>query len=405
MNFEAVEKILISYPLLYGALKFFGVIVFAFLSHLITKKIVLSGIKKIVSKTKTNLDDLLFSPKMLGRVSLIVPIIILNEFTYLIPVGAEFLSRMFESMIAFLIMLSIAALLDSFHDIYKNKRKFRNRPIKGYVQVIKIIVYIWGGIVIAGLLTGQSPWTLLGGIGAMTAVILLVFKDTILSFVASIQITSYDLVKIGDWIEIPKYGVDGDVIDISLNVIKIQNFDKTITTVPTYKLIEESFKNWRGMQQAGGRRIKRSIHIDQSSIKFLDKKLTAKFEKFAVLNDYILRVKKEVDEYNKIHKVDETQIVNGRRLTNLGTFRAYLREYLKRREDINKNLTFLIRQLPPGPEGIPIEIYVFANTTEWGLYEDIQADIFDHILAVVPQFDLNIFQNPSGKDFQKLFTK
>ena len=238
--------------------------------------------------------------------------------------------------------------------------------------------------------------------GALTAVILLIFRDTILSFVASIQISSYDLVKIGDWIEVPKFGADGDVIDISLNVIKVQNFDKTITVIPTYKLIEDSFKNWRGMTLSGGRRIKRAVYIDQSTIKFCTEEMLTRFEKFHLIKDYINQKMEEVKKYNFDKGIDNSELVNGRRLTNVGTFRAYLKQYLMQREDINKNLTFLIRQLPPGPEGLPIEIYVFANNIVWSIYEDIQSDIFDHVLAVVPQFELKIFQNPTGSDFKKI---
>ena len=219
---------------------------------------------------------------------------------------------------------------------------------------------------------------------------------------ASIQISSYDLVKVGDWIEVPKFGADGDVIDISLNVIKVQNFDKTITIIPTYKLIEDSFKNWRGMTLSGGRRIKRAVYIDQSSIKFCTEDMLTRFEKFYLIKDYIKQKKQEVKKYNEEKGIDNSVIVNGRRLTNVGTFRAYLKAYLIQREDINKDLTFLIRQLPTGPEGLPIEIYVFANTTAWVEYEDIQSDIFDHILAVLPQFELKIFQNPTGSDFRNL---
>jgi len=402
MILKEIENYLNQYPWSIDLLKLIGVILLSSLAYLITNKIVLKGIQKVISKTKTEFDDILLNRKVLSRLSIIIPLIILHEFTYLIPVAEKLTGRILESLILVFILLSIGLILTSFSDIYQKIDRYKKRPIKGYLQVIKIIIYIWGAVLIVGIFSGQSPWALLGGIGALTAIIILIFKDTILSFVASIQISSYDLVQVGDWIEMPKYGVDGDVMDISLNVIKVQNFDKTITTIPTYKLIEESFKNWRGMQLSGGRRIKRAIFIDQSSIKFVDDEIIAKYQKINVLSDYVKRKTEEIAKYNNDRKIGKGEIVNGRRMTNIGTFRSYIKEYLRNRDDINKGLTFLIRQLPPGPEGLPIEIYVFANTTAWIEYEDIQADIFDHILAVVPQFDLRIFQNPTGHDFKSL---
>ena len=229
---------------------------------------------------------------------------------------------------------------------------------------------------------------------------MLVFKDSILGLVASIQIITNDLVNIGDWVEIPKYGADGDVLDISLTTIKVQNWDKTITTIPTYALIADSFKNWRGMSQSGGRRIKRSISIDMNSISFLSEEMIRRFEKFEFLDDYIRARQKEVAEYNETHSIDTSEVINGRRLTNLGTFRAYLKEYLKRHQKLHQNMTLLVRHLAPTPTGIPIEIYTFTNDIAWANYEDIQADLFDHILSVIPEFDLRVFQNPSGDDIR-----
>ncbi|MFC2140055.1 mechanosensitive ion channel family protein [Bacteroidota bacterium] len=381
---DKIENLLSLYPWVAEILKFLGILLLAWLSYVITKKFILTAIQKLIKKTKTEYDDILLNKKVLNRLSLILPLIILNEFVYLLPFAEEFLSRAIESLIVLVIILAIGINLTAFTQIHERLDKYKKHPIKGYVQVVMIILYIWGAILIIGILTGQSPWTLLGGIGALTAVIILIFKDTILSFVASIQISSYDLVQVGDWIEMKKYEVDGDVMDISLNVIKVRNFDKTITTIPTYKLIEESFKNWRGMQQSGGRRIKRAIFVDQSSIKFADDEMLEKYRKINLLTEYINNKKAEIDKHH------------------IGTFREYIKRYLRQRDDINTNLTFLVRHLAPGSEGLPIEIYIFANTTEWIKYEDIQADIFDHILAVVPQFDLRLFQNPTGADFSSL---
>ena len=259
-----------------------------------------------------------------------------------------------------------------------------------------------GAIIIVGALLGRSPMVLLSGFGAMTAVILLIFRDTILSFVASLQISSNDLVRVGDWIESPKFGADGDVVDIALHTVKVQNWDKTFTIIPTYKLIDESFKNWRGMQQSGGRRIKRAVYLDISSIKFCDEAMVERFKKIQIIADYVAGKQEELKNHNAENEIDDSVLVNGRRMTNIGTFRAYVEAYLRHHKKIHQDMTFLIRQLPPGPTGLPLEIYVFTNDTAWANYEAIQADIFDHILAVIPQFDLRVFQEPTGKDFGRL---
>lgn len=391
-----------NYPFIKENIALLGVLLLAYIAYIVTKKILLRIVTGFVKRTKTNWDDILLSEKVLRRISLIAPFLVIISFAYLVPSIEEFIQRFSIAIIIFFILLTLSSLLTGIVEVYEKTDKFKDRPIKGYIQVVKIIMYIFGGILIITVLTGQSPWAILGGLGALTAVILLVFRDTILSFVASIQISAYDLVKVGDWIEVPKFGADGDVIDIALHTIKVQNWDKTITVIPTYKLIEDSFKNWRGMQLSGGRRIKRSIYIDQNSITFCNDEMLQRFEKFQLIRDYLNKKKEEIKKYNEDKKIDTTQLINGRRLTNVGTFRAYLKEYLLQREDIHKGLTFLVRHLPPGPEGLPIEIYVFATTTNWAEYEDIQSDIFDHIFAVVPQFDLRIFQNPTGHDFKSL---
>jgi len=395
-----INKWLEQYPVLIENIKFLGILFLAFISYVITKKIILKYISKVVSKTSIEWDDIVLNEKLLRRISYIPPVLVLQQFVYLLPDAGSLIGKILNALMVLIFLLIFGSLTNSLNNIYERIPRFRDRPIKGYVQLIKIFIYIFGVIIVVGILTAQKPWTLITGLGALTAVIILVFRDTILSFVASIQISSYDLIKKGDWIEVQKYGADGDVIDIALHTVKIQNWDKTITVIPTYKLIEESFKNWRGMKETGGRRIKRSIYIDLSSVKFLDDDLYERLSKIQSLSEYLKTRKSEIEEYNKKYNIDVTVPVNGRRLTNIGTFRAYLKEYLKRREDINTNLTFLVRQLDPGPTGLPIEIYVFANTTEWAKYEDIQSDIFDHIFAVVPHFELKIFQNPAGSDFK-----
>ena len=400
MDITKFENWLTEFPLLYSLLKIIGVIFLSIISYIITKKILISGVNKIVKKTKTEVDDILINEVVLKRIAYIAPIIVIFQFIYLIPSLETFLRRFTESALVVLLMMFISSILNAANELYEKSKKYERRPIKGYLQIAKIIIFILGGISIIGLLTGQEPWAVLTGVGAFTAILILIFKDTILSFVASIHISAYDLIRVGDWIEVPKYGADGDVLDIALHTIKVQNFDKTIVVFPTHKLLEDSFKNWRGMQLAGGRRIKRSIYIDLSSVKFLDERLLTKFRKIQLLKSYIEKKESEIAEYNKKKNIDTSEIINGRRLTNIGTFREYLKAYLKNREDVSNDFTFLVRQLTPGPSGIPIEIYVFANTTDWIKYEQTQADIFDHIFAAVSEFELNIFQNPTGKDFR-----
>ncbi len=399
MDLEQVKNWLQDFPFVYSLIKIIGVILLAIISYIITKKIIITGVNKIVERTKTEIDDILLNEAVLKRIAYIAPLLVISQFIYLVPTFEVFLNRFTNSAIVLLLLLLIGSLINASNELYEKSSKYNRRPIKGYLQIAKIIIFILGGIAIIGLLTGQQPWTVVTGVGAFTAILILIFKDTILSFVASIHISAYDLIRVGDWIEVPKYGADGDVMDVALHTIKVQNFDKTIVVFPTHKLLEDSFKNWRGMQQAGGRRIKRSIFIDLSSVKFLDERLLEKFKKIQLLNDYVKGKEVEIAKYNQEKKIDTSEIINGRRLTNIGTFREYLKAYLKNREDISNDFTFLVRQLTPGPSGIPIEVYVFANTTDWVKYEQIQSDIFDHIFASVSEFELNIFQNPTGKDF------
>ncbi len=400
--FEDIQSWLHQYPVIEENIKFLGVLLLALLVYYIIKKIIIKSIRTFTKKTKTQIDDILLNEKLLRRIAIIAPVIVFYQFLYLIPGSEGFLSLILDSIIVFLILLIIGSFLTAVTEIFDRSGKYVDYPIKGYVQIVKIILYIIGIITIAGILTRQEPWALITGLGALTAVIILIFRDTILSFVASIQISTYDLVKKGDWIEVPKYGADGDVIDIALHTVKVQNWDKTITVIPTYKLIEESFKNWRGMKLTGGRRIKRPIYIDITSVKFCNEEMLNRFEKFDLIKDYVRSKRDEVKKHNEIINADLNEMINGRRLTNLGTFRAYLKSYLRNREDVHNDLTFLVRHLDPGPTGLPIEIYVFAGTTEWALYEDIQAEIFDHIFAAINEFDLKMFQQPTSYDVKGL---
>ncbi len=399
---EKLHEWIAPYPWIDNNVKFLAVFIFAILSFYFLKKILIPIIRKIVKSTSTQIDDILLSGKVLNKISFFAPLFVIDSFSYLEPSWHNFLNWLISILFVLNFTFVITTILSSANELYEKNEKHRERPIKGYVQVIKIVVYIFGLMLVAGIIIGRSPLEIIAGLGVFAAILALLFKDIILSFVASIQISSYDLVRVGDWIELPKYGANGDVIDISLTVIKVQNWDKTITSVPTYKLIEDSFKNWRGMQVLGARRIKRAVNIDQSSIKFCTEEMLNRFEKISLISEYIRTKKEELNKFNPEKSIDEHSVVNRRRLTNIGTFRVYLTEYLRQRDDINLDYSFMVRQLQSEPTGLPIEIYVFAKTTEWVQYENIQSDIFDHILAVVPQFELNIFQNPSGNDFKKL---
>lgn len=400
MIIEDILNWLNENPTLKQVLFLLGVLLLSYVSYLITRRYLLKWLAKLIKRTKTSLDDLLYDKVLSRRLSYIVPILIIYNFAYLTPSYANTIQRIAFALIFFIILTSISAFLDALNKIYEQKEQFKGRPIKGYIQAVTIVLYIVGALVMVGILTGQSFLVLLSGIGALTAIVILVFRDTILSFIASLQITSNDLVRLGDWIEVPKYGVDGDVLDIALHIVKIQNFDKTISVIPTHKLIEASFKNWRGMQESGGRRIKRSIFIDIDSIKFCDEKMLGKFQKIELLKNYLEQKITEIEKDNKNKSVDTNSMVNARRLTNIGTFRAYIEAYLRDHKKIHHDLTFLVRQLAPGPTGLPIEMYVFTNDVRWVNYEDIQADIFDHLLAVIKEFDLRTFQYPGGKDFR-----
>ncbi|AET67142.1 small-conductance mechanosensitive channel [Desulfosporosinus orientis DSM 765] len=372
-------------------------------AYFISRKIVLRFLSLVIKNNKLQWDDVMLERKVFHKLCNIVPAIIFYVFSTAFPGQmAVIIENLSSAYIILAGVLVLDALLNSVDDIYRTYEIAKHKPIKGYLQVAKIIIYIIGGILIIAAVIGQSSlWRLLSGIGALTAVLLLVFKDSLLGLVAGIQLSSNDMIRIGDWIEMSKYGANGDVIDISLNTVKVENFDKTITTIPTYALVSDSFINWRGMEQSGGRRINRSIYIDATSVTFCTDEMLDKFEKIHYLSDYIKQKKAEIALYNQEHNIDSTQSVNGRRLTNLGTFRAYIQCYLKNHPQIHKRMIQMVRQLPPGESGIPLDIYVFTNQTEWAIYESIQSDIFDHLFAVVPEFGLRVFQKPTGYDISQ----
>lgn len=310
-----------------------------------------------------------------------------------------------EILLTVVLVLLLDAVLDAALEIYELFEVAREKPLKGFVQVLTIVVYGVGAIFVVSILVGKSPVYLLSGLTALTAILLLVFRDAILGFVAGIQLTANKLVATGDWIEMPKYEADGTVMDVALSTVTVQNWDKTFTTVPTYALISESFRNWRGMAESGGRRIKRSIFIDVNTVRFCDEEMLQRFAKIQYIRQYLDDKKAELERFNTERKVDDASLVNGRRLTNVGTFRAYVEAYLRDHPMIHQEMTFLVRHLQPGDNGLPIEIYVFCNDIVWTHYEAVQADIFDHILAVVPEFDLRVFQRPAGRDFQEVLQR
>jgi miniconductance mechanosensitive channel len=381
-------------------------LIIAYVSYWITKRFMVRFIEIVFKRSKNTWDDALVQHGFVQRLSYLMPIIVIYlSADFLLP-GQALASEFFKRFSMVFFVLAGVWMLDSVllavRGIYSRSVMDSRRPIRGYLDAVKIIAYIMAGIFIVSIVTDKSPWGVISVLGGFTVVLMLVFKDTILGFVASIQLSGHDMVRIGDWIEMPKYGADGDVIDVSIHTVKVRNWDKTITTIPTYALVNDAFKNWRGMSESGGRRIKRALHLDMSSIKFCSDEMLERFKRFHLIKDYITRKQEEINTYNLEHKTDTSQLINGRRQTNIGVFRAYIIAYLKNHPKIHQNMTFLVRHLEPTPNGLPVQIYVFSNDQAWANYEAIQADIFDHLLGAVPEFDLRVFQNPSGYDFGKI---
>ena len=397
-----------GYPLLQGLLTAGVVVLVAAVLYLLTRRYLLGLIGRVASRVPNWWLTVVREHHVLERLVPLVPAVVIHQgarfILHLPEVWQNLIQRLAVATIVLVVARGLGALLTAANAIYLRYPISRGRPIKGYLQVIKILVYSVAVILILAALMDQSPAIFLGGIGAMSAIVLLIFRETILSFVAGVQLVNNDLVRVGDWIDMPQFDADGDVIDISLNVVKVQNWDRTVTVIPTHKFLEHSFRNWRSMHESGGRRIKRAVHVDMTTIRFLTQEEIRRFSRFLLLSDYIERKWRELESYNREHCPAEAAdiIANARHLTNVGTFRAYISEYLRQHPKIHRQLTFLIRQLAPTPHGLPIEIYVFTNDTLWANYEGIQADIFDHILAVVPEFGLRIFQEPAGHDLVSL---
>ncbi len=377
------------------------IIICSLVIDLIMKRIIVVSIRSYVTRSKNEWDDIFMENRVFNRLAHIAPALVVYfsiHFALDMPLLVGFVRKVSVIYIIFISVLVGNSFINSLHDIYLRFPISKDKPIKGYIQVLKLFLYMVTAIILISYITGSSPYKLLAGLGALAAVILLIFKDTILGLVASIQISVNDMLKPGDWIEMPGRNTDGTVLEITLNTVKIQNFDNTISTVPTYALVSESFTNWRGMQESEGRRIKRSVNIDMRSIKFLDDELLKKLQKIEILKPYLDKKLVEIEQFNQKNKTDLSSVVNGRRLTNLGTFRKYMEAYLAQNSQINKKLTLMVRQQEPTDKGIPLEIYAFSIEKGLISYEDLQSDIFDHLLAVISEFDLRIYQSVKADD-------
>jgi miniconductance mechanosensitive channel len=371
------------------------------LGNFVTKKFIVKGIQKLIRNSKNDWDDILLEKKVFHSLSTLVPLIfiqylsipILSNFSFLIP----FVHIVVKVSLVLVIASVMIKTLKTLDEVSTRIPYFKDKPIGSYVQLVNIMINVVAAILIFATILNRDPLALLGALGALTAVLMLVFKDTILGLVASIQLSSHDMVRVGDWVSMPKYETDGDVLEITLNTVKIQNWDKTISTIPTYAFISGSFKNWRGMADSKGRRIKRSVNINMMSIRFCTDEEITQYKSVELLKDYIESIQNEISSHNETNRHDKAYLLNGRNLTNIGLFREYAHQYLSANENLRMDLTLMVRQLEPTENGLPIEVYCFSNNIEWVEYEGIQADIFDHLLSSISNFDLEIFQNPTGK--------
>lgn len=405
--FRDIRVQLSHYPWLEMLVSLTILILFAAIANFIAKRIIVRGVRHLVTKLKSPNQSIFAQHSVIKKFANIVPaVVIMNGIAtvpHLTPKFISFVEMGAQAFIFLTLALTVSEILNIFNLIYQRNPKSRNKPIKGYLQLVKLILFVVCGLMILGTFLKKDVFTLLAGFGAMAAVLMLVFQNTILSLVASVQIASYDMVRIGDWIEMPSLNADGDVIDISLHTVTVQNFDKTYTTIPTNKLVTDTFKNWRGMSNSGCRRMKRSLFLDQSSVHFMSDEEQQKLKEFLLLDQYLDAKNSEIEEFNK-HLSNQSRY-NKRRLTNIGTFRAYVEFYLRQHKGIAQNQTIMVRQLQPTSQGLPLEIYAFTNTIAWVSYEAIQSDIFDHLIAILPEFGLRVYQAPSGHDLQKLTTE
>ena len=404
-----IEKLLSKYTVLDSLVPYITALILLVLTLvviyfglLVSQKLLRKFVGAFIRKTPTKWDDYLIKHKLFKALARLLAVIILNatvsiifeDFPRLLPL----MLKAVEIYFLFVIINIIVVFLKGSEDYLSESEMFIEKPIASYFQLGRIILYIIGFILGMSIILGKSPFVFIGAFGAMTAVLLLVFKDTILGLVASVQISANDMIRVGDWVEMPKYNADGDVLAINLNTVKIMNWDKTITTVPTHYFISDSFKNWRGMQESGGRRIKRTLHINMGTIRFVDAQMIEDFKKFYLVSGYISKRQAEIEAFNQKHSVDTSTLINGRRMTNIGVFRTYIQTYLEKHPGINQNMTLLVRQMESTQHGVPIEIYCFTSSVQWADYEMVQSDVFDHLFASAGLFGLEIFQSPSGTD-------
>lgn len=393
-------------PIVAGLVAATIVLAVAWLALFLIRRFLIRNIARLITRGRSVWMRAFDRRKVLRHLSLLVPVLIIRGGLPFIPGLPDGLTGVLQRTLAavavFIVIRAITDTLNAFGDVYERTSRAKARPIKGYLQAVNLILYLVAAVIIVAMLIDRSPALILGGLGAASAVLLLIFSNTILSFVAGIQLTSNDLVRVGDWIEMPQMNADGDVLEIGLNTVKIQNWDKSFTMIPAHKFLDHSYRNWRGMQESGGRRIKRSIMLDISTIRFLDDSEIEQLKRFDLLTDYLNRKESELEQYNAAFDDDFVERVNARRLTNVGTFRAYVTNYLKGNPLINKDMTFLVRQLAPTGEGLPLELYVFTADVRWAYHEAVQADVFDHLLAILPEFFLRVYQKPSGADLRLL---
>lgn len=398
---ENTSKIIADYS------GFLLVLAFAFLVFYIVKFIAVRWIHRLAAKSTSNWDDAFVDRKVFKRLAYLVPALIIYAATpYIVPdypVTMGIVQLLIRVYIVTVLLIVANSVLLASHDIYNSYEISKTRPIKGFIQVAQIVlVIIYIVVIISVLFLRGRGFGWLAGLGAFSAVLLLVFKDPILGFVGGIQLATNDMLRIGDWIEMPKYNADGVVLDITITTVKVQNWDKTITTIPTYFLVSDSYKNWRGMQESGARRIRRHILIDLNSIRFCTKEMLDRFSTYEYVAEYVMQTEEDIAAYNKDRDVDPVVLINGRRQTNIGVFRAYLTGYLKNNPLVHQDMSLMVRQLQPTETGLPLEIYAFSKEQDWEKYEGIVSDIFDHVMAGIEFFDLKLFQNPSGADFQAL---
>ena len=395
-----------QHPQLYLATGLFILFMLAWLSNAVVKRMLVRGIMKALRATEIGRTNEIAKSSVIARLANVIPALVLSVGIVWVPEVPEVVVAVIQNVANAFVILTVALAINGaltlINTIYEKKPDSHLKPIKGYIQVIKIVIYLVSAILIIAALIDRSPVILLSGIGAMAAVLMLVFQDTLLSLVASMQISSNDIVRVGDWVEMPALNADGDVIDIALHTVKVQNWDKTITTIPTRRFITDSFKNWRGMQDSGGRRIMRNILLDQQSIGFLSDEDKVRLSRFRLLREYLESKQKEIDDWNQSLEDEGKEPANTRRITNIGTFRAYILNYLKHHQRMHQDMTMMVRQLAPTSDGLPLQVYGFTNTTAWVDYEAIQSDLFDHLLSILPEFGLRVYQHPSGVDLRSL---